>query len=222
MAATPAVCEHLHYPAPVGQRPGAGAHAPRATPPSATSSGSPRPRRRSTTWPCRPTSSSASPARPRPTSSARSRSPRRPSTTTPTRSCSHPAPGTEAAAMEADFVDAATAGERFQRLRLVVERAALRQARGPGRSDRGGARRGPEQAGPVGAQRAGPARTSSCTSRRRTRCAPAATRRSRSRAAPRTSSRVASSSSSPSRPTSSASPSPPSESTRQRPITTRV
>jgi tRNA-2-methylthio-N6-dimethylallyladenosine synthase len=38
-----------------------------------------------------------------------------------------PREGTEAAAMEADFVDAATAGERFQRLRLVVERAALRR-----------------------------------------------------------------------------------------------
>ena len=38
-----------------------------------------------------------------------------------------PREGTEAATMEADFVDAAVAGERFQRLRLVVERAALRR-----------------------------------------------------------------------------------------------
>ncbi len=38
-----------------------------------------------------------------------------------------PREGTEAAAMEADFVDAAVAGDRFQRLRLVVERAALRR-----------------------------------------------------------------------------------------------
>ncbi len=36
-----------------------------------------------------------------------------------------PRPGTEAAAMEADFVDPAVAGERFQRLRVVVERSAL-------------------------------------------------------------------------------------------------
>ena len=38
-----------------------------------------------------------------------------------------PRAGTEAADMEADFVDAAVAGERFERLRLVVERAALRK-----------------------------------------------------------------------------------------------
>jgi tRNA-2-methylthio-N6-dimethylallyladenosine synthase len=36
-----------------------------------------------------------------------------------------PRPGTEAAAMEADFVDPAVAGERFQRLRIVIERSAL-------------------------------------------------------------------------------------------------
>jgi tRNA-2-methylthio-N6-dimethylallyladenosine synthase len=36
-----------------------------------------------------------------------------------------PRPGTEAAAMEADFVDPAVAGERFQRLRVVIERSAL-------------------------------------------------------------------------------------------------
>jgi tRNA-2-methylthio-N6-dimethylallyladenosine synthase len=38
-----------------------------------------------------------------------------------------PRAGTEAAAMEADFIDAAVASERFQRLRLVVERSALRR-----------------------------------------------------------------------------------------------
>jgi tRNA-2-methylthio-N6-dimethylallyladenosine synthase len=38
-----------------------------------------------------------------------------------------PRPGTEAADMEADFVDPATAGERFERLRIVVERAAIRK-----------------------------------------------------------------------------------------------
>lgn len=36
-----------------------------------------------------------------------------------------PRPGTEAADMEADFVEAAVASERFQRLRIVVERSAL-------------------------------------------------------------------------------------------------
>ncbi len=38
-----------------------------------------------------------------------------------------PRPGTEAADMEADFVEPSVAGERFERLRLVVERAALRK-----------------------------------------------------------------------------------------------
>ncbi|HSP30175.1 MAG TPA: radical SAM protein, partial [Ilumatobacteraceae bacterium] len=38
-----------------------------------------------------------------------------------------PREGTEAAAMEADFVDPAVASERFQRLHLVVERSALRR-----------------------------------------------------------------------------------------------
>ncbi|MEO6652685.1 MAG: tRNA (N6-isopentenyl adenosine(37)-C2)-methylthiotransferase MiaB [Ilumatobacteraceae bacterium] len=38
-----------------------------------------------------------------------------------------PRPGTEAAGMEADFVDPDVAGDRFQRLRLVVERSALRR-----------------------------------------------------------------------------------------------
>jgi tRNA-2-methylthio-N6-dimethylallyladenosine synthase len=36
-----------------------------------------------------------------------------------------PRPGTEAAEMEALFVDPAVAGERFQRLRIVIERSAL-------------------------------------------------------------------------------------------------
>ncbi len=38
-----------------------------------------------------------------------------------------PREGTEAASMQAEFVDPAVAGERFQRLRLVVERSALRK-----------------------------------------------------------------------------------------------
>jgi tRNA-2-methylthio-N6-dimethylallyladenosine synthase len=40
-----------------------------------------------------------------------------------------PRPGTEAAAMEADFVDPAVAAERFARLRVVVERSALARHR---------------------------------------------------------------------------------------------
>jgi len=38
-----------------------------------------------------------------------------------------PRPGTEAADMEADFVDPVAAGDRFQRLRVVIEHAALRK-----------------------------------------------------------------------------------------------
>jgi tRNA-2-methylthio-N6-dimethylallyladenosine synthase len=38
-----------------------------------------------------------------------------------------PRPGTEAAAMHDRFVDPAVAGDRFQRLRVVVERSALRR-----------------------------------------------------------------------------------------------
>ena len=63
-----------------------------ATPPSATSHGSPRRGGWCPTSPCRPTSSSASPARPTTTSSARSRSPPRPASTTPSRSSSRRGP----------------------------------------------------------------------------------------------------------------------------------
>ena len=59
-----------------------------------------------------------------------------------------PRPGTEAAAMTDRFVDPAVAGERFDRLRVVIERSALAAQRGAGRADRGGARRGAEQEGP--------------------------------------------------------------------------
>ena len=40
-----------------------------------------------------------------------------------------PRPGTEAAAMESDFVDPAVAAERFRRLRVVIERSALAKNR---------------------------------------------------------------------------------------------
>ena len=38
-----------------------------------------------------------------------------------------PRPGTEAAEMEADFIDPGVAAERFERLRIVVERSAIRK-----------------------------------------------------------------------------------------------
>jgi tRNA-2-methylthio-N6-dimethylallyladenosine synthase len=40
-----------------------------------------------------------------------------------------PRPGTEAAEMEREFVDPAVAGERFDRLKIVIERSALRRHR---------------------------------------------------------------------------------------------
>jgi tRNA-2-methylthio-N6-dimethylallyladenosine synthase len=40
-----------------------------------------------------------------------------------------PRPGTEAASMETDFVDPQVAGERFERLRVVIERSALARHR---------------------------------------------------------------------------------------------
>ena len=59
-----------------------------------------------------------------------------------------PRPGTEAAEMEAEFVDPAVASERFERLQIVIERSALREAPGTRRSHRGGARRGSVEAEP--------------------------------------------------------------------------
>ena len=64
-----------------------------------------------------------------------------------------PRQGTEAASMEADFVDPAVVSERFERLRLVVERSALRRhearvgrieevlVEGPSKRDAGGHQR---------------------------------------------------------------------------------
>ena len=68
-----------------------------------------------------------------------------------------PRPGTEAAERVDDFVPADVVAERFERLRIVVERSALaaHQARvGPGR---GGARRGPVPQGPGRPHRPHPA-----------------------------------------------------------------
>ncbi len=122
-----------------------------------------------------------------------------------------PREGTEAASMQADFVDPAVVTERFERLRLVVERSALRrhQAR-VGRIEEYIVE-GPSKTRPGGHQPAGPVRTSWCTSCRHARCAPVATPPSRSPAGPRTSSKAPSSSSSPSPRTSSESLSQPSE-----------
>ena len=95
-----------------------------ATPPSATSNGSPRLGRASPTWRSPPTSSSGSPARPRPT---------------PRRRCEvaaearfdgaftfvySPRPGTEAAELVDRFVPREVAAARMERLRAVVERSS--------------------------------------------------------------------------------------------------
>ena len=128
--ATPAVCEHLHYPLQSGSdRVLAAMHR------GYTAAALPRAARRgpappSPTSPCRPTSSSASPARPTTTSPPRSRSPPRPSTTTPTRSSSRPRPGTEAAEMTDRFVDPAVAGRA---LRAPARRRRAQRAGQPPR-----------------------------------------------------------------------------------------
>ena len=96
MAETPAVCEHLHLPLQSGSdRVLAACTA--ATPPSATSSGWPRPAPPSPTSPSPPTSSSASPARPTTTSRARSRWSPRPRYDSAYTFVFSPRPGTEAA-----------------------------------------------------------------------------------------------------------------------------
>ena len=65
-----------------------------------------------------------------------------------------PRPGTRAAAMTDRFVPAEVVAERFERLRVVVERSALARHRAPDRPDRGGGGRGAVQAGPGGDHRA--------------------------------------------------------------------
>ena len=76
-----------------------------------------------------------------------------------------PRPGTRAAAMEDRFVPAEVVAERFERLRVVVERSALARHRARVGRHRGGAGRGAQPAGPLGAAPGGPARASWCTSR---------------------------------------------------------
>ena len=136
-------------PAPAGrQRPGARRHAPRLHRRALPRAPGRRPGRRSPTWPSPPTSSSASPARPTTTSSARSRSSPRPPTTAPTRSSTAPGPGTEAAERVDEFVPAEVCR------RALRAAAGRRRALGtgpsprPGRPGRGGAGRGPVAQGP--------------------------------------------------------------------------
>ncbi len=113
----------------VRQRPDAGRHAPRLHRRALPRPAGRGPRRRPRPGRVRPTSSSASPARPTTTSSARSRwSPRR-STTAPTPSSSAPAGHRGGGAVGRASSTCASCGERFERLRVVVERSALARHR---------------------------------------------------------------------------------------------
>ena len=64
-----------------------------------------------------------------------------------------PRPGTEAAAWTDRYVPPEVIAERFERLRVVVERVGPGHARGPHRPRRGGPRRRPVQARSVGDER---------------------------------------------------------------------
>ena len=90
MAETPAVCEHLHLPLQSGSDRVLAAMHRGYTAERYLERLRRGPGRRSPTWPSPPTSSSASPARPTTTSSARSRWWPRPATTAPTRSSTRP------------------------------------------------------------------------------------------------------------------------------------
>ena len=79
------------------------------------------------TWRCRPTSSSASPARPTTTSSARSRSPPPPSTTTPTCSSSRRAPARRRPRWRPSSSIRRSPASGSHRLQVVIERSALRR-----------------------------------------------------------------------------------------------
>ena len=176
-------------PAPPGrERPDAGRHAPGLHGRRATSSGWPRPGPACPTWPSPPTSSSASRARRTTTSSARSRSWPRPATTAPTPSCSAPVRAPRPSAGRRPGARPGVAAERFERLRVVVERSALAAHR----ARVGGWRRCSSRARAARTptcSRAAPARTSSSTSARRRRSAPAPSPTSGSPGPPRTTSR---------------------------------
>ena len=128
MAATPAVCEHLHLPLQAGSdRVLADMHrgytaeryleklaaARRAIPDLAVSTDL------IVGFPGETDATSTPPSRSWP----------RPSTTSPTRSSSRPGPAPRRPARTDHFVDPATCGERFERLRVVVERSALAKHR---------------------------------------------------------------------------------------------
>ena len=125
MAETPAVCEHLHYPLQSGSdRVLAAMHrgytaeryldrlaeARRVVPDLAVSTDI------IVGFPGETDDDFARHARP---------SPPRPSTTTPSRSSSRPVPAPRPPTMVDRFVDPAVAGERFDRLRIVIERSSL-------------------------------------------------------------------------------------------------
>ena len=82
-----------------------------------------------------------------------------------------PRPGTEAAESGTPLVDPGVVAERFERLRVVVDRSGLAQARGPrrvaSRRSSSRARRSATPRSPRGA----PGRTSWCTSPHPSRCA---------------------------------------------------
>ena len=125
MAETPAVCEHLHLPLQSGSdRVLAAMHrgytAERYLEQAGRRPGGHRRPGRHHRHHRR-----ASPARPTTTSSAPSRSWPRPSYDSAYTFIYSPRPGTEAAELVDQFVDPAVVAERFERLRVVVERSAL-------------------------------------------------------------------------------------------------
>ncbi len=128
IAAMAADARGLRAPAPaaaVGQRPHPGGHAPRLHRRALPRAAGRRPGRHRPTWPSPPTSSSASPARPTPTSSTPSRWWPRPGTTAPTPSSTRPAPAPRRPTLTDQFVDPRRRGRALRAARVVVERRAL-------------------------------------------------------------------------------------------------
>ena len=111
----------------VGQRPCARRHAPGLYAPSATSTAWPRRAPRCLIWRSPPTSSWGSRARPRTTSTPPWRWRPRPITTAPTPSSSRPDRARGPPLMTDAFVPDEVVADRFERLRSVVERSAVRR-----------------------------------------------------------------------------------------------